>query len=39
LGYIRGRKRKKNAKQTKEESLSMAMFVSIKGKEGEALDL
>jgi hypothetical protein len=38
LGYIRGRERKKNAKETKEESPSMARFVLIPGKERAALD-
>ena len=38
LGYIRGRRRKKNAKETKEESPSMARSVLITGKEREALE-
>jgi hypothetical protein len=39
LGYIRGRKRKKRTKETKEESPSMARFASVTGKEEEALEL
>jgi hypothetical protein len=41
LGYIRERKRKrkKRTEETKEESLSMARFASVTGKEGEALEL
>ena len=38
MGYIRGRRRKKNAKETKEESPSMARSVLITGKEREALE-
>jgi hypothetical protein len=38
LGYIRGRERKKNAKETKGESPSMARFVLITGKGRKALE-
>ncbi|HEX3034551.1 MAG TPA: hypothetical protein VHT73_05360 [Thermodesulfobacteriota bacterium] len=38
MGYIRGRKSKKNAKETKEESPSMARFILITGKQRKALE-
>jgi hypothetical protein len=38
LGYIGERKRKKDAKETMEESHSMAMFVLITWKERKALE-
>ncbi len=38
MGYLRERKREKNAKETKEESPSRARFASVTRNEREALE-